>query len=160
VPRAKVLGQLRAHGTVAAVGSHQQIRIGSQRPRVLDATAVFDLDPFALACALQHPEHVDARGAREVVAVDLHVGAAMHDIHVVAALVVGDELFEERRVGILQEAQADVGEHHAPAVGRALGVLLEDADAVGAIVLLGKQREIQAGRAGTDDVDLHDAFSE
>ena len=153
--RPELIGELPAHGAVAAIGSDDQVDLPRQRLHLVDARSVLDLHAHAPAGALQRVEHVDAGRAREVVAVNLHMGAAVHHLHVVALFVVGGELGEELGVGLLQEAEADVREHDAPTVGGTLRVLLVDADLVRRVVLLREHREVQAGRAGADDGDLH-----
>src|SRR6185369_6233019 len=48
-----------------------------------------------------------------------------------------------------------IGEHHAPAVGRAGGVLLDDGDLASRVLLLHQQGEVQPGRPAPQDADLH-----
>ena len=153
--RTEMLGVLLAHRAVAAVGGDHHVDLAGQSRHVLYALLVADPHAGLAAGLLQHGQHVDAGRAREMVALHLDARALMHDFHVIAALVMRDEPAEELQIGLAQEGQADVREHHAPAIGGALRVLLVDRDLVAGVVLLGKQREIQAGRAGADDGDLH-----
>ena len=142
----EMVGELLAHRAVAAVGRDHEIHLPCKRLHVLDATPILDVHPDPRAGALQGSEHVDACGARKVVAVDLHMGAAVHHLHVVALFVMGGEFGEELGVGLLEEGQADVREHDSPAVGGDFRVLLVDMNLVRGIVLLCEQREVHAGR--------------
>ena len=81
--------------------------------------------------------------------------AAVHDRH----LVEDDLAFGHRRVElrrhVAHEAQGDVGEDHAPAVGSVFGVSLADGDLVARVVALEQVGEEQAGRPAARDADLH-----
>ena len=136
--RAEMLGVLLAHRAVAAVGGDHHVDLAGQSRHVLYALLVADPHAGLAAGLLQHGQHVDAGRAREMVALHLDARALMHDFHVIAALVMRDEPAEELRIRLAQEGQAYVREHHAPAIGGALRVLLVDRDLVAGVVLLGK----------------------
>jgi hypothetical protein len=154
--RLEMLCELRAHGAVGTVGCHDQV--GIERRRISDALFEFDLDARLQTGALQDPEHVDPGCAREMIAVNLHMRTAMHDIHVIAALVVGREILEELRIRVAQEIQPDIGEHHAPAIGRIGRILLVNVDVECRVILLGEKREIESARSTTNHGDPHDWF--
>ena len=61
----------------------------------------------------------------------------------------------ERRCDLADERQCDVGEHHAPAVGRGRRIALDDPDAVAGVVPLHQVREEESGGAAADDPDVH-----
>ena len=151
---AKVLRELLAHRAVAAVAGHDHIRVG-QGQHVFDPLAEFDLHTDTLARTLEYVQHVDPRGAGEVVVVNLHARALVDDFQVVAPLVAGGELGMELRVRLAEEIESDVREDHAPSVGRIRRILFVDLDVETRVVLLREQREIQPGRASADNRDLH-----
>ena len=136
-----MLGELLAHRAVRAVARDDEIGVG-EREHVVDAPAVLDLDADPLACLLQRIQHVDARGSREMVAAHLHVMAAMHDVEVVAPLVVRRELVEEFLVGVAQEREPNIRKHDTPAESVVRTIALDDRDLVSRIDALHEKRQI------------------
>jgi len=59
------------------------------------------------------------------------------------------------RVGRLQVGQRLVGQHHAPAEGVERSVALDHRDAVGGVLLLHQQGEIETGGPAANAEDVH-----
>src|SRR5690606_17511404 len=154
---AKVLGHLRAHSTVATIRSDQHITLGSELANILNTLFVVNLNALPLTGLLQYTQHVDTRCARKMIAMHLHMTRLMHDFHIVAALMMCNELLIEIRVSLLQKRQADVREYDSPTIGRAFGVLLKYLDFMRWHVLFGKQSEVQACWASANNRNFHDA---
>ena len=98
---------------------------------------------------------MQAADGRKADAVDDHRLAAMHDGEVVPRLHLRrDELIRRRVVGA-QELERLVGEHDAEAKCRVRRILLDHPDLPMRMRTLGEIGEVQAGRAGADDEDVH-----
>jgi hypothetical protein len=104
---------------------------------------------------LEDGEKGQARDAGEAEAVDAHRFPAMHDGLIAPHLEPRLEVVIRLRVGFGEEAERPLGEHHAPAVGRAGGILLDHADLVGGVFALEQQREVESGRPAAHDGDAH-----
>ena len=79
---------------------------------------------------LEHAEEGQSRDAGEAEAVDAHRLAAVDDGLVAPRLEPGREVGIRLGIRLGEEPERPVGEDHAPAIGRAGGVLLDHADLV------------------------------
>ena len=143
-----------AHETARAVGADEQIGVG-KGGGILAARAEVEGDAASAAVRLENAEQGEPRDAGEAEPVDAYRLAAVDNGLITPALEPRLEVAVRLRIGVGEEAEGALGEDHAPAVGGAGRVLLDDADLVAGIGALHEQGEIEPGRPAAHDGDLH-----
>ena len=114
-----------------------------------------EADAGLAAVTLQRTKQIDPSHAMEGVAGERDVLALVHDLHVVEDHLSGGDGLVDFRGDLANECERDVGEHQAPAVGRAFRIALVDADIVPRVSASHQVREEQSCRPSANDPDLH-----
>ena len=138
-----------------AVGADDEVGLR----KLLDLDAELEHDAELAATLLQDLEQPLPRDRRERVPARRELVALIADVDPVPARERVRDLEVRLRIGVPQGAERLLAEDDAEAercIGR---VPLEDADVGAAVELLQEDREIEAGRAGADDLDLHASAS-
>ncbi len=144
-----------ANEAVRTVRADDEVGFG----QLLDLDAELEHDAELAATLLQDLEQPFPRDRRERVPARRELAALIADVDPVPARERVRDLEVRLRIGVPQGAERLLAEDDAEAercIGR---VPLEDADVGAAVELLQEDREIEARRAGADDLDLHASAS-
>jgi hypothetical protein len=150
---AEHIGVTGPEHAVHAVGRHHEVT--RDRRRIVDLHAELELDAELLAAALQDAEQLLAGDRREGVAARAQEPSPVADVDGVPPRERVGDLDVGLQVRLAQLAERLAGEHHAPAERRVGRIAFHDADLMTRIPLLQQDAEVQPGRTGTDDRDLH-----
>ena len=143
------------HEAVRAVRADDEV--GCRK--LLDLDAELEHDAELAAALLQDLEQPFPRDRRERVPARRELAALIADVDPIPAGERVRDLEVSLRIGIAQGAERLLAEDDAESERCIGGVPLEDADVGAAVELLQEDREIEAGRAGADDLDLHASAS-
>ncbi len=124
-----------------AVGAHQEVGV-RQRGGIVAAGAELEDHPAAAAMRLEHAEERQPRDAGEAEPVDAHGFPAVNDGLIAPGLQPGREVGVGLGIRLGEKPERPVGEDHAPAIGRAGGILLDHADLVPRVVALEENGEV------------------
>ena len=104
---------------------------------------------------LEHAQEGQPRDAGKAEPVDAHRLPAVDDGLVAPGLEPGREVGVRLGIRLGEKGQGAVGEDHAPAIGRAGGILLDHAHRVPRVRPLQKQGQVQPGRPAAHDGNPH-----
>ncbi len=152
--RLEVTDVFLAEAAVDAVGENDEIGIGKAR-FVVDLDLELQTNAELAGALLQDQQQLAPRTAAKAVAADtMHRAAEVHGNVIPIGEFLGDAAIAGRIV-FFEIVQRGVGKHHAEAEGVVGAITLIDRD-LGLRPLLPEQdRGVKAGRATTDDRDLH-----
>ena len=153
--RPESIGESFAYTGIDAVGDHHEVGVAHRGIERRDLPLVLDADAERARAPAQDLEQLRARAAAESVATDAVARAAEMDLDVVPIGEVADDRAVALGVVGLKRVEGFVGKDDAEAECVVGPVALEDGDAQVRPCLLREDREIKAGRASADHVNLH-----